>query len=138
MTSTSETRPRAARHLAPARAVRPGGTPWRGIAIIAVAAFGAEMAVSARYGYVRDELYFLSAGRHLAFGYVDQPPLTPLLARLAAVAGQNTLVGLRVLPALALAALVVATATMSRMLGAGRTGQLPRRPAASTSARCTS
>ena len=124
MTSTSETRPRAARHLAPARAVRPGGTPWRGIAIIAVAAFGAEMAVSARYGYVRDELYFLSAGRHLAFGYVDQPPLTPLLARLAAVAGQNTLVGLRVLPALALAALVVATATMSRMLGAGRTGQL--------------
>ena len=124
MTSTSETRPRAARHLAPAQAVRRGGTPWRGIAIIAVAAFGAEMAVSARYGYVRDELYFLSAGRHLAFGYVDQPPLTPLLARLAAVAGQNTLVGLRVLPALALAALVVATATMSRMLGAGRTGQL--------------
>ena len=59
----------------------PSGTPWLGIAIIAVAAFAVEMAVSARYGYVRDELYFLSAGRHLAFGYVDQPPLTPLLAR---------------------------------------------------------
>src|SRR5260370_23396700 len=114
----------AARRPACAPAAGAGRAPWRGIAIIAVAAFGAEMAVSARYGYVRDELYFLSAGRHLAFGYVDQPPLTPLLARLAAVAGQNTLVGLRVLPALALAALVVATATMSRMLGAGRTGQL--------------
>src|SRR5690348_5626510 len=60
-----------------------GRTPWAGIAIIAVAAFAVEMAVSARYGYVRDELYFLSAGRHLAFGYVDQPPLTPLLARAA-------------------------------------------------------
>jgi len=81
---------------------------------------------------VRDELYFLSAGRHLAFGYVDQPPLTPLLARLAAVVGGNTLVALRVVPALALAALVVATAAMSRMLGAGRTGQLLAALAAAT------
>src|SRR5499427_9995561 len=105
---------------------------WRGIAIIAVAAFAVEMAVSARYGYVRDELYFLSAGRHLAFGYVDQPPMTPLLARLAAVAGGNTLVALRVVPALALSALVVATAAMSRMLGAGRTGQLLAALAAAT------
>ena len=99
-------------------------TPWRGIALIAVAAFAAEMAVSARYGYVRDELYFLTAGHHLAFGYVDQPPLTPLLARLAEFAGGNTLVGLRVMPALGIAALVVLTAAMSRMLGAGRAGQL--------------
>jgi hypothetical protein len=101
----------------------PQATPWRGIAIIALAAFCLEMAVSARYGYVRDELYFLSAGQHLAFGYVDQPPLTPLLARVTALATGNTLVGLRVLPALALAALVVLTAAMSRRLGAGRTGQ---------------
>ncbi|HJY68777.1 MAG TPA: hypothetical protein VJ254_18800, partial [Streptosporangiaceae bacterium] len=49
--------------------------PWLGIAVIAAAAFGLEMAVSARYGYARDELYFLAAGHHLAFGYVDQPPL---------------------------------------------------------------
>jgi hypothetical protein len=125
MNTTGETRQLpAARHRAPAPAARRGGTPWLGIAIIAVAAFVAEMAVSARYGYVRDELYFLSAGQHLAFGYVDQPPLTPLLARLATVAGGDTLVALRVVPALALAALVVATAAMSRMLGAGRTGQL--------------
>src|SRR5215831_14825915 len=124
----------AARHEGPAAAARREGTPWPGIVIIAVAAFAAEMAVSARYGYVRDELYFLSAGRHLAFGYVDQPPLTPLLARLAAVAGGNTLVALRVVPALALAALVVATAAMSRMLGAGRTGQLLAALAAATCA----
>ena len=92
--------------------------------MVAAAAFGLEMAVSARYGYVRDELYFLAAGQHLAFGYVDQPPLTPLLARVSALATGNTLVGLRVLPALGLAALVVLTAAMSRLLGAGRTGQL--------------
>jgi len=108
--------------------VRP---PWLGIAVIAAAAFGLEMAVSARYGYARDELYFLAAGHHLAFGYVDQPPLTPLLARFAAAAG-NTLAGLRILPALGLAVLVVATAAMSRQLGAGRTGQLLAALAAAT------
>jgi hypothetical protein len=111
----------AERVAAERAAARP---PWAGIALIAAASFGVEMAVSARYGYVRDELYFLAAGHHLAFGYVDQPPITPLLARIAAVAGGNTLAGLRVVPALGLAVLVVATAVMSRLLGAGRTGQL--------------
>jgi hypothetical protein len=97
-------------------------TVW--VALIAAAAFGLEMAVSARYGYVRDELYFLAAGHHLAFGYVDQPPLTPLLARLGQLATGNTLVGFRVLPGLALVALVLTTAAMSRRLGAGRAGQI--------------
>ena len=113
-------------------APRPDRVPWLGIALIATAAFAVEMAVSARYGYVRDELYFLAAGQHLAFGYVDQPPLTPLLARVSAIASGNTLVGLRVLPALGLAALVVATAAMSRQLGAGRAGQLLAALAAAT------
>jgi 4-amino-4-deoxy-L-arabinose transferase-like glycosyltransferase len=111
------------------RAARP---PWLGIAMIAATAFGLEMAVSARYGYARDELYFLAAGHHLAFGYVDQPPLTPLLARFAAAAAGNTLAGVRVVPALGLVVLVVATAAMSRQLGAGRTGQLLAALAAAT------
>jgi hypothetical protein len=100
------------------------GSPRLGIALIAAAAFAVEMAVSARYGYHRDELYFLAAGRHPAFGYVDQPSLTPLLARAGAALFGNSLMGLRVLPALALSALVLLTAGMSRILGAGRTGQL--------------
>jgi hypothetical protein len=108
--------------------------PWLGIALIAAGAFAVEMAVSARYGYVRDELYFLAAGRHLAFGYVDQPPLTPLLARVSALATGHTLVGLRVLPAFGLVALVVTTAAMSRLLGAGRSGQLLAALAAATCA----
>ena len=111
---------------------RPARPPWAWIALIAVAAVAVELAVSARYGYVRDELYFLSAGQHLAFGYVDQPPLTPLLARLGAALTGNTLVGFRVLPALALGALVVMTAMMSGRLGAGRTGQVLAALAAAT------
>jgi len=109
---------------APASATPQGRAPWLWIALIAAAAFAVEMAVSARYGYVRDELYFLAAGQHLAFGNVDQPPLTPLLARISSMATGNTLVGLRLVPAFGLAALVVTTAAMSRLLGAGRTGQI--------------
>src|SRR5262249_49977553 len=117
---------------APAAAAGRRRTPTLGIALIAAGAFGLEMAVSARYGYARDELYFLAAGHHLAFGYVDQPSLTPLLARISSALTGNTLAGLRVLPALGLAVLVVATAAMSRQLGAGRTGQLLAALAAAT------
>jgi Dolichyl-phosphate-mannose-protein mannosyltransferase len=114
----------AAGHQPPAAAARPHRAPRLWIAIIAAAAFGAEMAVSARYGYHRDELYFLQAGQHPALGYVDQPALTPLAARAMAALTGNTLAGLRLLPALLLAALVILAAAMSRLLGAGRAGQV--------------
>jgi hypothetical protein len=114
----------AAGHQPPATVARPQRTSWPAIGVIAAAAFGIEMAVSARYGYHRDELYFLQAGQHLAPGYVDQPALTPLAARAMAVLTGNSLVGLRLLPALLLAALVTLAAAMSRLLGAGRTGQV--------------
>src|SRR5215471_17525436 len=113
----------AAGHQPPA-AARGHRMTWLGVGVIATAAFGIEMAVSARYGYHRDELYFLQAGRHPALGYVDQPALTPLAARAMAALTGNTLVGLRLLPALLLAALVILAAAMSRLLGAGRTGQV--------------
>src|SRR3984957_16200457 len=95
----------------------------RAVWLVAAAAFGAELAVSGRYGYDRDELYFLAAGHHLAWGDVGQPPLTPLLARVDALLTGDTLVGLRALPALGLAALVLLTAAMARTLGAGHRGQ---------------
>ena len=43
-----------------------------------------HLAVVGRYGYHGDELYFLECGRHLAFGYVDHPPLVPWALRPAA------------------------------------------------------
>ena len=95
--------------------------------LAAAAAFGVEMAFSARYGYVRDELYFLAAGAHPAAGDVDQPSLTPLLAHLDALVTGNTLVGLRALPALALAALVLLAAAIARALGLGRPRPAARR-----------
>jgi hypothetical protein len=109
-------------------------SPRLGIALIALVAVTLELAVSARYGYVRDELYFLAAGQHPALGYVDQPALTPLLARFSSIVFGNTVVGLRVLPALSLGAIVLLTAAMSRRLGAGRAGQLLAAIAAATCA----
>ena len=106
----------------PAR-VRPPAA-WPAVLAIAAAAFAVEMAVSARYGYHRDELYFLQGGRHPAAGYVDQPPLTPLAARAMSGLTGGSLAGLRALPALMLAALTVISAAISRILGGGRASQL--------------
>ena len=117
---------------APPLTDRPSRSPGRGIALIAIGAFCLELAVSGRYGYVRDELYFLAAGQHLALGYVDQPALTPLIARISAAATGNSLIGLRLIPAFGLAVIVVVTAAISRTLGAGRTGQLLAALAAAT------
>jgi 4-amino-4-deoxy-L-arabinose transferase-like glycosyltransferase len=92
-----------------------------GIAAVLVALL---LVVAGRYGYHRDELYFLVASGHLAWGYVDQPPLTPALAGLARLLFGDWLPGLRLLPALAVGALVVVTGLIARELGGGRAAQL--------------
>lgn len=82
------------------------------------------LTVSARYGFHRDELYFIVAGRHLDWGYVDQPPLTPLLARVAETLFGTSPTSLRILPALAVGLVALIAASMARRFGAGRAGQV--------------
>lgn len=82
------------------------------------------LSVAERHGWHRDELYFLQAGRHLAWGYVDQPPFTPLVARLADEVARHDLLALRLVPALATAATVVLGALLTRELGADRRGTI--------------
>ena len=82
-----------------------------------------ELAVSGRYGFQQDELYFIVAGHHLAFGYVDQPPLAPLLTRVTDIFGVSPTV-IRILPALAGGAVVVLAARLAALFGAGRFGRV--------------
>jgi Dolichyl-phosphate-mannose-protein mannosyltransferase len=77
---------------------------------VALEHFGvASPAVSGRYGFQQDELYFLVASHHLAVGYVDQPPLAVLLARTTDLFGVNP-TAIRIRPALAGGAIVVLAA----------------------------
>src|SRR4051812_21133136 len=72
------------------------------------------------YGYHADELYFLAAGRHLAWAYPDQGPLTPAVAHAMDLLSAGSLTLLRVPSALMLAAAVTITGLMVRELGGGR------------------
>ncbi len=96
----------------------------RPLLLIAAALAALLIAFSGRYGYHRDELYFLACGRHLAWGYPDQPPLVPLIARLMSDIAAGSLVVLRLPSALAAAALVILTGMLARELGGGRAAQL--------------
>ena len=71
-----------------------------------------------RYGYFRDEFDYLACASHLAWGYVDQPPLIPFLAGMSRMVLGESLRSIRFLPALASSLLVVQTAVLARELGA--------------------
>ncbi|HET8914902.1 MAG TPA: glycosyltransferase family 39 protein, partial [Propionibacteriaceae bacterium] len=83
-----------------------------------------QLIMVSRYGPHRDELYFVSAGQRLAWGYPDQPIFAPLLARLATELAPHNLLALRLPSILAIALLVVCAAAFARLLDGGRAAQL--------------
>ena len=96
----------------------------RRVFVLAAAVFALLMAFSARYGFHRDELYFLVCGQHLQLSYVDQPVFTPLVARLSVELFGVSVTGLRLWPALAAAGTVILGGLMAREFGGGRLAQL--------------
>src|SRR5437667_347485 len=73
-----------------------------------------------RYGYFRDEFDYMACGDHLAWGYVDQPPLIPFLIHVCRAVLGDSLRSIRFIPALTSSFLVVQTAFIARELGGRR------------------
>jgi 4-amino-4-deoxy-L-arabinose transferase-like glycosyltransferase len=106
----------------------------RPVVPVAAAEVFLQVAFANGYGYHRDELYFRTAARHPAFGYDDQPPLTPLLGWISETIFGESPRGLRVLSAVAVGLVVVLVALLARELGAGAKGQLVAAACTSVSA----
>ncbi|MGW4410597.1 glycosyltransferase family 39 protein [Nonomuraea sp. NPDC004702] len=107
---------------------------WRPVTVTAVLTAGVALALSPWYGYHRDELYFRVLAGHPAWGYVDQPPLTPMLGKAALGLFGDTVTALRVFPALAAAVVVVLVALVARELGGDRLAQTMAAVGAATGA----
>ncbi|GAA4263986.1 glycosyltransferase family 39 protein [Dactylosporangium darangshiense] len=106
----------------------PGGSRWwavpRPVWLVAGLMVAGLLSLSPAYGFHGDEMYFVVAGQHPAFGYVDQPPLTPLLsAASVAVLGVSP-TAVRTLPALEMALVVIIVGFIARDLGGSRRAQV--------------
>ena len=96
------------------------------IAIMASLSLAIHLAVNAlaRYGYFRDELYYLACSRRLAAGYVDQPPLSiDFLAIATALAGHSVF-AIRLVPALLSSLSVIALCLLVRRMGGRATAMV--------------
>lgn len=94
------------------------------VVYLAIATVVAHLLSGGRYGFQRDELATLDDARHLAWGYVAYPPVTPLFGRLSLELFGTSLRGFRFFAAVAQAVALVLTAGMARQLGGGRRAQV--------------
>ncbi len=97
--------------------------PWL-VLVVAGLMVALLLALAGQYGFHGDEMYFVVAGQHPALGYVDQPPLTPLLSAASVALLGVSPTAVRVLPALEMALVVVLVALMARDLGGSRRAQV--------------
>jgi len=90
------------------------------VLLLALANFLLHLYFNNQYGYFRDEFDYMACGNHLAWGYVDQPPLIPFLTKLSWLVLGDSLRSIRIIPALATSAAIILTAVLARELGGRR------------------
>ncbi len=82
------------------------------------------LSLAGAYGFHGDEMYFILCGRHPDFGYVDQPPFTPLLSVISTDLLGTSPFAVRIAPALVAAFVILLCADMARRLGVSSRGQV--------------
>ena len=98
-------------------------TQWPILLGLAAAVALLHILTNGRYGFHRDELQFLSDARHLDWGFVAYPPLTPFLEHIGLAIFGVSLVGLRLFSLLAQAVVIVVAGLMAKELGGARLAQ---------------
>lgn len=108
----------------PRAAAEPGREPmaWRPVCLVAAVVAVVHLAVATRYGWHRDEFYYVICGRRPAWGYADQPPLTPVLARFAAALPGGVL-PLRILAVAGQVGCLLLAPMLTAEFGGGRRAQ---------------
>jgi hypothetical protein len=94
------------------------------LVLLALARVAIQTATNGRYGWHRDELAVLDDAKHLAWGYVVYPPVTPFICRVSLILFGSSLVMLRAFALLAQGTAMVLTGLMARQLGAERFWQI--------------
>jgi len=95
----------------------------RSVFVVAGAVVLLHLVTNTQYGFHRDELATVDDARHLAWGFVAYPPLTPFVGRVALLLFGRSLVGLRLFSSLAIAAATVLAGMIARELGGRRGAQ---------------
>jgi hypothetical protein len=94
------------------------------LALIGTSVLALHVFTGGRYGFHRDELQTLDDARNLPWGYVEYPPVTPFIERVALALFWPSLAGLRLFAALAQSARIVVAGLMARELGGKRPAQI--------------
>lgn len=93
------------------------------VTLIALLSAVVHLAFIGRYGWFRDEFYYIACGERLAFGYVDHPPLVAVIARAARELLGGSILAARLPSVLAGVAVIFLTGRIARELGGGRFAQ---------------
>jgi len=90
------------------------------VLLLALANFLLHVYFNNGYGYFRDEFDYIACGDHLAWGYVDHPPLIPFLMKISRLLLGDSMRSIRMVPALATSAAVILTGMIARELSGRR------------------
>jgi 4-amino-4-deoxy-L-arabinose transferase-like glycosyltransferase len=90
------------------------------LVLVAVARLALHLATNGQYGFHRDELQTLDDARHLDWGFVAYPPVTPLIGRFELTLFGTSLIGFRVFSAMAVSVIMVLAGLIAKELGGNR------------------